>query len=359
MIFQLLQMFLGLGLLVYGANRLVGGASTLALKAGLSPLIVGLTVVAFGTSAPEMAISVKTAWLGQSDLAVGNIVGSNIFNVLFILGISAMISPLIVSKQLIRLDVPLMIASSILFMIFSLDGRIAIWEAGVLAAGIAAYTGFLMRLAKREKQNLESSELSEAAKGGLGMATVWVVLGLVLLVVGSHFLVNSAVAIATALGVSQVVIGLTIVAAGTSLPEVATSIMATIKGERDIAVGNVVGSNIFNVLAVGGISGLVSGSGLTVSPEIVSFDLPVMIATAVACLPIFFTGYTIARWEGFVFFAYYVLYISFLVMTATQHAALETFANAMTWFIIPLTTLTILVVLARAFKKQLPPQVNG
>jgi cation:H+ antiporter len=359
MIYQLLQMFLGLGLLVYGAKRLVGGASTLALKAGLSPLIVGLTVVAFGTSAPEMAVSVKTAWLGQSDLAVGNIVGSNIFNVLFILGISAMISPLLVSKQLIRLDVPLMVVASLLFVVFSLDGKIVFWEAGVLTAGILAYTWFLMRLAKKEKQSLESTELAEAAKGGLGIASISVVLGLVLLVVGSRFLVDSAVAIATALGVSQVVIGLTIVAAGTSLPEVATSIMATIKGERDIAVGNVVGSNIFNILAVGGISGLVSGNGLTVSPEVVGFDVPVMVATAVACLPIFFTGHKIARWEGFVFFAYYIFYISFLVMTASKHAALETFANAMTWFIIPLTTLTILVVFVQSYKKQVPRKAKG
>lgn len=359
MIYQLLQMFLGLGLLVYGAKRLVGGASTLALKAGLSPLIVGLTVVAFGTSAPEMAVSVKSAWLGQSDLAVGNIVGSNIFNVLFILGLSAMISPLLVSKQLIRLDVPLMVAASLLFVLFSLDGKIVFWEAGVLTAGILSYTWFLMRLAKKEKQNLESTELSEAAKGGLGIASISVVLGLVLLVVGSRFLVDSAVAIATALGVSQVVIGLTIVAAGTSLPEVATSIMATIKGERDIAVGNVVGSNLFNLLGVAGISGLVSGNGLTVSPEVVGFDVPVMLATAVACLPIFFTGHKIARWEGFVFFAYYIFYIGFLVLTATQHTALETFANAMTWFIIPLTTLTILVVFVQSYKKQVPRKAKG
>jgi len=358
-IFQLLQMFFGLGLLVYGAKRLVGGASTLALKAGLSPLVVGLTVVAFGTSAPEMAVSVKSAWLGQSDLAVGNIVGSNIFNVLLILGISAMISPLLVSKQLIRLDVPLMVAASALFLVFSLDGKIVFWEAGVLTAGIASYTWLLLRLAKRERQSLPSSEISEATKGGLGAALVAVLLGLVLLVVGSRFLVDSAVAIATALGVSEVVIGLTIVAAGTSLPEVATSIMATIKGERDIAVGNVVGSNIFNLLAVGGISGLVSSGGLLVTPEVVGFDLPVMLATAVACLPIFFTGHQIARWEGFVFLAYYLFYIGFLVMTATGHAALETFANAMTWFIIPLTVLTISVVFVRAFRKQALSQLKG
>ncbi len=351
MLIQGLYLFVGLALLVYGAHRLVLGASALAYRAGLTPLVVGLTIVAYGTSAPEMAVSVKAAWSGQVDLAMGNIVGSNIFNVLFILGVSALISPLIVSRQLIRLDVPIMIGVSALLYFFSLDGHLALWESAALLGGAIAYTVFLIRMARREATPESAEQKAEAkeAAGASGLASVASILvGLALLVFGSRLMVDAAVSIASALGVSSVVIGLTIVAAGTSLPEVATSVMAAIKGERDIAVGNVVGSNIFNILAVGGASGLVSLKGLPVPEGIVHFDMPVMVATAVACLPIFFTGHLIARWEGFVFLAYYVAYTAYLVMTATQHASLAVYQDAMLGFVIPLTIVTLIVVLVRA-----------
>lgn len=353
MIIQFLLLGAGLVLLLIGAQRLVVGASALALKAGLTPLVIGLTVVAFGTSAPELAISVKAATSGQVDLAVGNIVGSNIFNILFILGFSALIAPLVVSRQLVRLDVPIMVATSILFFVFASDGLIVFWESLVLIAGLIGYTFLLIILARKETSQGSAEDIAEieqSKKQGLPMSIFLIVIGLVLLILGSRFMVDAAVAIATALGVSEVVVGLTIVAIGTSLPEVATSVMATLKGERDIAVGNVVGSNVFNLMGVGGAAGLVSGAGLPVAPGMVHFDLLVMIATAGACLPIFFNGYRIARWEGVMFLSYYVFYTVYLILDQTQHPFLGNFSDAMKFFVLPLTAVTLTVVLFRAWK---------
>jgi len=353
MLIQAVFFALGLVILVVGAQRLVLGASALALRAGLSPLVVGLTVVAFGTSAPELAVSIKSALAGQADLSVGNIVGSNIFNILFILGLSALISPLIVSRQLIRLDVPVMVGVSLLFLLLSLDANVSTSEALLLLLGLAAYVGVLIRISMNERGATSAEEKAEAEKAkrqSIGVSFLWVAVGLLLLIVGSRLLVDAAVSIATVLGISEVVIGLTIVAIGTSLPEVATSVMATLKGERDIAVGNVVGSNIFNILGVGGVAGMVSPGGLPVKTGVVHFDLPVMVATAVACMPVFFTGRQIARWEGFVFLSYYVAYTAYLVMTATSHPFVGTFEDAMIWFVMPLTALTFVVVLARSLR---------
>lgn len=352
MVFLLLA--LGLLLLVAGAELLVRGASRLASAAGISPLVVGLTVVAFGTSAPEMAVSVQSAVAGQTDLAVGNVVGSNIFNVLFILGLSALIVPLVVSRQLIRLDVPLMIAVSFLLILLSLDGEISRLEGAFLFAGIIVYTVFLIRQSRRESAAL-AVDLPEGYTSGKSSSWVanvaMVIIGLALLVLGARWLVNGAVEIATALGVSELVIGLTIVAAGTSLPELATSVLASIRGERDIAVGNVVGSNIFNILAVLGLSGIVAPRGLTVVESALTFDIPVMIAVAIACLPIFFSGYLIARWEGALFLAFYVAYVAYLVLNATQHATVPAFEAAMIYFVLPLTAITLLVIGVRSRKQ--------
>jgi cation:H+ antiporter len=349
---------LGLGLLIGGAELLVKGASRLAAGVGISPLVIGLTIVAFGTSSPEMAVSVSTALNGVSDIAVGNVVGSNIFNVLFILGISALIAPLVVSRQLIRLDVPIMIGVSLLYLALALDGVITFWEGALLFAGIVGYTTFLIVQARREKAGSAATDEFTREYGtapklnprnvaiDIGMAVV----GLVLLVIGSNWLVDGAIAFARLFGVDEVVIGLTIVAAGTSLPEVATSILASIRGERDIAVGNVVGSNIFNILAVLGASSLASPAGLTVPPSINAFDGPVMLAVAVACLPIFFTGHTIARWEGAVFLGYYVAYTAYLILDAYEHAALPMFSSVMFYFALPITVLTLAIAAYRALR---------
>jgi cation:H+ antiporter len=354
----LVLFLIGLVILIVGAELLVKGAARLAAAAGISPLVIGLTVVAFGTSAPEMIVSVSTALRGQADLAIGNVVGSNIFNVLFILGISAIITPLLVSKQLIRLDVPIMIGVSILTLLFSLDGTISLLEGVLLFAGIIAYTAFLIAQARREKAQSPApdefdKEYGVTTKKRSPLIDIgFVVAGLFLLVVGSNWLVNGAIAIARWAGVDELVIGLTIVAAGTSLPEVATSILAAIRKERDIAVGNVVGSNIFNILAVLGLSSIVAPNGLTVAPAILDFDMFVMIAVAVACLPIFFTGNEIARWEGVVFLGYYVAYTAYLVFANTQHAALPWFSNIMLFFVVPLTVLTLIVTGVRALKSR-------
>jgi cation:H+ antiporter len=341
----------GLVPLVVGAELLVRGASSLARRFGIPPLVIGLTIVAMGTSAPEVAVSVSSALAGQADIAVGNVVGSNIFNVLFILGLSALITPLVVSRKLVWLEVPIMIGVALLLWMFAHDGRIARWEAGLLFAGLVAYIVFQIWEARRE--GIKDEELAHGdgrPPGSVALNLLFLAGGLGLLVLGANWLVDAAVQMARAIGVSELVIGLTIVAAGTSAPEVATSIMAAIRGERDIAVGNVVGSGIFNILGVLGIAGVVSPSGIGVAPAALVFDIPVMVAVSVACLPIFLTGHTIARWEGALFFSYYVAYTAYLILAATQHDALPAFSQAMLLFVLPLTAVTLLVLMVRALR---------
>jgi cation:H+ antiporter len=348
----------GLVGLVIGANLLVRGASKLALSFGISPLVVGLTIVAFGTSAPEVAVSVGAVLDGKTDLAIGNVVGSNIFNVLFILGMSALIVPLVVNVQLIRQEVPIMIGASLLLLALGLDGKLSFLDGAFLFGLLVAYTAFLVIQSRRETKAAQADydeELTPAAPGSWDSRPAvqigLIVAGLAALVFGSEWLVTASVAFAKTLGVSDLVIGLTIVAAGTSMPEVATSITAAIKGERDIAVGNVVGSNTFNILGCLGLSGLVSGgAGLVMAPALLSFDIWVMLAVALACLPVFMTGREIARWEGGVFVGYYVAYVAYLVLAAQQHDALPFFSTAMLSFVLPLTVVTLVVMLLRPGK---------
>ena len=349
----------GLVLLVAGAEVLVRGAGKLAAQFGIPPLIIGLTVVAFGTSAPETAVSVQAALDGKGDLAIGNVVGSNIANVLFILGLTALIAPLVVSRQIIRLDVPIMIGASLLTWALAWDGSLSRLDGALLFAGIVAYTAFLIISSRRDKTAAADDEfatefgLNEAPKPYAGLINLGLILvGLVLLVSGSNFLVEGAVSLARALGLSELVIGLTVVAVGTSLPELATSVMAAIKGERDIAVGNIVGSNIFNLLCVLGLASLVSPSAIPVAANALAFDFPVMIAVAIACLPIFFNGHCINRWEGAVFIGYYALYTTYLVLHSTAAPWLGTLQQAMYSFVLPLTAITLLVIGARAWQRQ-------
>jgi cation:H+ antiporter len=356
---SLAAMILGLVLLVVGGELLVRGASRLAAALSVPPLVVGLTVVAFGTSAPELAVSVKAAWTGNADLAVGNVVGSNIFNVLFILGCSAIIIPLTVSIDLIRRDVPLMILASCVLWGMSVDGSISRGEAAVLSIGLVAYTVSTILTAKRSvaapavaapkvSESLmspESADLSPAQQPvgvrQVSISLVMAVVGLALLAVGSDSLVGGAVQIAGALGVSQLVIGLTIVAAGTSLPEVVTSLVAAVRGERDLAVGNVVGSNLFNILCVLGVSGLLSAQPIPVSDAARQFDLPVMTAVAVACLPVFISGHSISRWEGILFVAVFVAYLAIVVAAAGNEQWTVGGTTAM-WLAAPLLLLAVL-----------------
>jgi cation:H+ antiporter len=348
---NLLIFVLGLATLIFGAQLLIRGASKFALSFGISPLVLGLTIVAFGTSAPELAVSVRSAWGGQVDIALGNAVGSNVFNVLFILGVSAIIAPLVVAPQLIRQEVPIMVGASVLLFALALDGGISRLDGALLFGLLVAYTVFLIRQSRKETQSTKDEYSAEfAAPEDAAWDRHWstqlllIVGGLGLLVLGAHWLVDAAVGFARALGLSEMVIGLTIVAAGTSLPEVATSIVATLRGERDIAVGNVIGSNTFNILGVLGVSSLVAPTALPVAPALLSFDLLVMIAIAIACLPIFFSGHSIERWEGALFLFYYAAYTAFLLLAAQQHDALATYGLVMTTVVLPLTAITLAVI---------------
>jgi cation:H+ antiporter len=342
---------IGLALLILGADLLVRGAARLAAAVGLSPLVIGLTVVAYGTSSPELAVSAQASRTGQADLALGNVIGSNIFNVLFILGISALICPLIVSSQLVRLDVPIMIGASGLTFLLALDGRLSRVEGILLLFLIAAYTGYLIRQGRR-KPSPRVATSPKRRSGSIPVQIGFVLAGLAVLVLGSRWLVNGAVEIAEALGVSRIIIGLTVVAVGTSLPEIATSVVASIHGEREMAVGNVVGSNIFNLFGVLGLAIVVSPSGIGVPGGVLAFDLPVMLVVAVACLPIFFTGRLVARWEGGLFVVYYLAYALYLILEAIQHDALEGFSKVMLGFVLPLTTLTLGFLFLRAIQSE-------
>ncbi len=351
---NILLFLAGLAGLIAGAELLVRGASKLALSFGISPLVVGLTIVAFGTSSPEVAVSVGAALDSQTDLALGNVVGSNIFNVLFILGVSALITPLVVHIQLIRQEVPIMIGASVILLLVCLDGRIGLMDGLLLCGLMVAYTAFLIIQSRRESQAAKDEYAAEVQPASVGawdsrlpVQLLLIAVGLGFLVLGSEALVTASIAFAKALGVSDLVIGLTIVAAGTSMPEVATSIMAAIKGERDIAVGNVVGSNTFNILGCLGLASVVSPDGLGVPSSLLALDMWVMLATALACLPVFLTGREIARWEGGVFLAYYAAYVAWLILAAQQHAALGTFSAVLMGFVAPLTVVTLVAVMIR------------
>ncbi|MBR9988459.1 MAG: calcium/sodium antiporter [Gemmatimonadetes bacterium] len=351
----LLLFIAGVVLLISGAELLVRGASRLAVAVGITPLVVGLTVVAFGTGSPELAVGVQASIAGKADITVGNIVDSNIFNILFILGISAIVAPLIVSQQLVRLDVPIMIVVSLAMLLMAMDGVIARSEGFILLAASVAYTWLLIRISRRETAKIHAEyeqaygHPEESDAGRWYLHVLLIVAGFGLLVIGSEWLVDGAVTIASSLGVSELVISLTIIAAGTSLPEVATSIIAGLRGERDIAVGNVVGSNLFNILVVVGAAALVSRNGLLVAAPAVHFDIPVMVAAAVLCLPIFFLNYRIGRWEGALFLSYYIFYTMYLVLATSQHDVLPAYSIVMMYLVIPLTFATVGFALLREF----------
>ncbi|BCX47513.1 sodium/calcium antiporter [Haloferula helveola] len=295
-------------ILFAGAEMLVRGGSALAIRLGLTPLVVGLTVVAYGTSTPELLVSLKSAFAGQPDIAVGNVVGSNLFNIAVILGISAVILPIRSHLQILRWDAPVLLAVTLLAPLTFLDGVVTRTEGGVLLILAAAYTIWAIRLARREGSNVEVSDDDAAtvAKPGLAVAAVLIAAGLGVLVFGSRLLVTHAVEIAQSLGVSEAVIGLTIVAAGTSMPELATSVVAAFRGQSDIALGNVLGSNLFNLLFVLGGSALVhpvSTSGITL------LDLGAMALVTGLLVPFLITGKRLGRLEGTILLATFAAYL--------------------------------------------------
>ena len=339
----LLTLAAGLVLLFGGGELLVRGSVALARRFGVSALVIGVTVVAFGTSAPEAVVSGLAAIRGQDNIAVGNVVGSNAFNVLAILGACALLRPLAVSQQLVVRDVPVMIAVSIAFWLLAVDGRLG-WTEGLLfLLGLVLFTLDAVGSSRRESREV-ADEYAEAlpARPTRALASLLqIAAGLVLLVIGARWLVSAAIVVAKAVGVDDTVIALTIVAAGTSMPEVATSIVATLRGQRDIAVGNVIGSNIFNLLGILGVSAMLGG-GLEIAPAFTSFDIPIMVAIAVACLPIVARRHEIARWQGVSFLLFYVAYVTYLVLAAKQHAALERFSVVMLEFVIPLSVASLI-----------------
>jgi cation:H+ antiporter len=350
---------LGFLALVGGAELLVRGAARLAAALGLSPLVIGLTVVAFGTSAPELAVGVRAALTGsKADIALGNVVGSNIFNVLAVLGASALAAPLLVSQRVVKLDVPLVIAASVLVLLLALDGSLSRLDGALLLSLGIAYTAFTVVQGRKETREVEDEYEKEygarpAAPGSLLRNGLFVAAGLGFLVLGADWMVSAASAIARGMGVSELMIGLTIVALGTSLPEAATSLMASLRGERDIAVGNAIGSNMFNLLPVLGLAAIAAPGGIAVADSALRFDLPVMTAVAVACLPIFFTGGRISRWEGVVFLGYYAAYTLYLILSETgRHHLARDLRHAILWFVLPVTVLTIAVTVALELKQR-------
>lgn len=312
MLISILYILISLLLLYFGANWLVKGSSALALKAGVSPLVAGLTVVAFGTSSPELVVSVNTALADQGNIAIGNIIGSNLFNICIILGISALVSPLKIKMQLLKIDIPILILVTGLFMFLFIDRHISRIEGTILVSGILLYTVGNIYMARKEKNAEVIEEFNESVLPG---KTKWywsaamVIGGIGILVAGSEFLVKGAVEIARSLGVGETIIGITIIAAGTSLPELASSIVATIRKEYDIAIGNIVGSNIFNILGIVGISSLVKPlSAIAIS----NIDLYVMLGVTLLLLPFFRSQYTLKRDEGLFMIALYGMYLYYL-----------------------------------------------
>jgi cation:H+ antiporter len=288
-------------------------------------------------------VSVSGAISGNADVALGNVVGSNTFNILMILGLSAAVSGLSINQRLLRFDIPVLVLITVVVYLLALNGSVGRLEGVVLFVGVLVYIGWLLRGAtKTESSEVQSeyqSAVDEVEGSTFSMSLTFqiglVVVGLSLLVVGSQLLVNSATEIASALGVSDLVIGLTVVAAGTSLPELATSVMAAIRGQRDIAVGNAVGSNIFNLLSVLGASAAISSNGISVNDEVIRLDYPVMLAATVLLLPICWNGFMVKRWEGAVLVAFYVAYVAYLVMEAGDSSAPELYRTAML-IIVPL-----------------------
>jgi len=309
----------GLVALYYGAEWLVRGAARLARGFGVSPLVVGLTVVAFGTSSPELVVSVLAALRGQADVAMGNVVGSNILNIALILGLAALVRPLQAQMRLIVRETPIMIAAGVLLLFLGRDGAVGRPDGVLCLAGLAAYIAFVLRTARRERVEIqqefaefERAEEMEPAGRGRARAALLVVAGLAGLAIGARLLVDASLFFARALGVSELLISVTIVALGTSLPELATSVLAAWRNEADIAVGNIVGSNIFNTLGILGLAGLLHPVGM--NPGLLRLEVPVMLAVSILLAPILATGLRIGRIEGALLVAGYALFTAVLVV---------------------------------------------
>jgi len=314
----LLAIAAGLVLLLWSAERFVASASGLAARLGMPPLLIGMIVVGFGTSAPEMTVSILAAWQGNPGIALGNAYGSNITNIALILGLTALIRPIGVQSEVLRKELPLLIGISLLAGWQLIDGNVSRLDAAVLLAVFAVLLGWSILQSRRNPDDSLGGEMQESldlGKTTSGRSTVWLVVSLLVLIASSRLLVWGAVEIATVLGMSDLIIGLTIVAIGTSLPELASSLVAARRGEHDLAIGNIIGSNLFNTLVVIGLAGLVSP--LPVAGDLISRDLPVMLGLTIALL-IFGYGFRgpgrINRLEGGLLLAAFVIYTLVLVI---------------------------------------------
>ncbi len=315
MLLQIILFFIGLAGLYFGAEWLVKGASRFARSFNIRPIVIGLTIVAFGTSTPELVTSIMAGINHLNDIAIGNIVGSNIANIGLILGLTAIVQPLKVDMKLISREMPIVIGLSLLLYFMGWDSVLSRREGIILMVGILAYTVYVYRAALREsksveKEFLEYEESIGVTRDNLKKDIVWIIVGLGALIGGAYLLVHSAVYIARVVGISELVIGLTIIAVGTSLPELATSMVATIRKESDISVGNVLGSNIFNILAILGIASIIQP--LQINTASLRIDMPVMLLFGIVLVPIITWKFMITRIQGFLLLTGYSIYILWL-----------------------------------------------
>ena len=329
-----LEILLGIVLLFGGGELFVAGSSVLALLLGIPQIVIGLTVVSLGTSAPELFVSLISTFQDGDAIAVSNVVGSNIFNLMVVLGLSALVVPLRVKSRLVRRDVPLLLGVSMAVWGMASGGRLT-WQAGLaLLVGTAINLIWEMRTASEYSE--EEGDFDEGDRATPAAAAAKLAGGLVLLVLGSQVLVKGATAAAIGLGVTQTVIGLTIVSAGTSMPELVTSLVAAYRGKADLAIGNVVGSNLLNQLLILGVCGVFSGEGLLVDPVVISRDLPVMVLTTLALLPILWTRGVVTRLEGGILVSLYVLYLAEQVLSETLTTAQDEFRFVVLVVVLPL-----------------------
>ena len=346
---SLLQLLCGLALLVAGAELLVRCAVRMAANLKVRPLLIGLTLVAVGSSAPQLTVSLQAALNDTADIAVGSVIGSNIFNILVTLGLSALIIPLRVSRQLVRLDIPLMILASGLVFALALNKQLDRLDGVVLLGGLLVYLALLLRQSRHSGHHHPRHDLPRTS---WLHNLVLMLAALLLLGLAGHLLLGAAVTLATELGLSERIIGLTIIAVSTSLPQLATSLIAAFRGQREIAVGNVIGSNVFNLLGVLGLTALVAPAPLSVSPNALAFDLPVMLGVAALCLPVFYTGYRVTRGEGLLFLGLYLAYGLHVVSFTTGMPLAGKLEHLMLFFVLPALLLFLLLSTLRAWRRQ-------
>lgn len=347
---NVIELLSGLCLLLIGAELMVRAAVRLAERLHVRPLIIGLTIVALGSSAPQMTVSLQAALTDNPDIAVGSVVGSGIFNILVTLGLSALIIPLRVSRQLVRLDIPLMIGASLLVFILAWNKDLGRFDGVLLLGALALYLGLLFRQS-RHSTRPHTERPTETQQSWL-ISVLMILAGLAMLVFAGRLLLGAAVVVATDLGLSERVIGLTVVAVGTSLPELATSLIAALRGQRDIAVGNVIGANLFNLLGVLGLTALLAPTPLSVSPNALDFDLPVMLGVAALCLPVFYSGYRVTRAEGLLLLGLYLVYGLHVVSFTTGMPLAGKLERLMLFYVLPALLTFLLFTSIRAWRRQ-------